>query len=78
MKKKLRVVIIGTGNITGIAVRALQGREDLTLIGVRFALLHVSPVVIRSVNAPLRLLHSGRLTPNHTVPASMYLHGVMP
>ena len=33
-KKKLRVVVIGTGNIAGIAVRTLQGREDVELVGV--------------------------------------------
>src|ERR1700730_18374979 len=32
--KKLRVVVIGTGNIAGIAVRVLQGREDVELVGV--------------------------------------------
>lgn len=31
---KLRVVVIGTGNIGGIAVRCLQGREDVELVGV--------------------------------------------
>jgi hypothetical protein len=31
---RLRVVIIGTGNIAGIAVRTLQGREDVELVGV--------------------------------------------
>src|SRR5579862_6215122 len=34
MKKKLRVVVIGTGNIGGIAVRVLQGRDDVELVGV--------------------------------------------
>jgi hypothetical protein len=33
-KKRLRVVVIGTGNIAGIAVRTLQGREDVELVGV--------------------------------------------
>jgi hypothetical protein len=33
-RKKLRVVVIGTGNIAGIAIRALQGREDVELVGV--------------------------------------------
>ena len=33
-RKKLRVVIIGTGNIAGIAVRTLQGRDDVQLVGV--------------------------------------------
>jgi len=32
--KRLRVVVIGTGNIAGIAVRTLQGREDVELVGV--------------------------------------------
>ncbi|MDE2303667.1 MAG: hypothetical protein KGK11_14020 [Sphingomonadales bacterium] len=31
---KLRVVVIGTGNLAGIAVRALAGREDVELVGV--------------------------------------------
>ncbi len=31
---KLRVVVVGTGNIGGIAVRCLQGREDVELVGV--------------------------------------------
>ncbi|HEX7858052.1 MAG TPA: hypothetical protein VF503_30590 [Sphingobium sp.] len=31
---KLKVVVIGTGNIGGIAVRCLQGREDVELVGV--------------------------------------------
>jgi hypothetical protein len=31
---KLRVVVIGSGNIGGIAVRCLQGREDVELVGV--------------------------------------------
>ncbi len=30
----LRVVIIGSGNIAGIAARTLQGREDVELVGV--------------------------------------------
>src|SRR5579864_914670 len=33
-KRKLRIVVIGTGNIAGIAVRALQGRDDVELVGV--------------------------------------------
>jgi hypothetical protein len=33
-RKKLRVVVIGTGNIAGIAVRTLQGRENVELVGV--------------------------------------------
>lgn len=32
--KKHRVVVIGTGNVAGIAVRTLQGREDIELVGV--------------------------------------------
>jgi hypothetical protein len=32
--KKLRVVVIGTGNIAGIAARVLRGREDVELVGV--------------------------------------------
>ena len=32
--KKLRVVVIGTGNLAGIAIRRLQGRADQELIGV--------------------------------------------
>lgn len=31
---RLRVVVIGTGNIGGIAVRCLQGRDDVELVGV--------------------------------------------
>lgn len=31
---KLRVVVIGTGNVGGIAVRCLQGRDDVELVGV--------------------------------------------
>lgn len=31
---KLKVVVIGTGNIGGIAVRCLQGRDDVDLVGV--------------------------------------------
>lgn len=31
---KLRVVVIGTGNVAGIAIRTLQGREDVELVGV--------------------------------------------
>jgi hypothetical protein len=34
MEKKLKVVVVGTGNIAGIAIRALQGREDVELVGV--------------------------------------------
>lgn len=32
-QKKLRVVVIGTGNVAGIAIRCLQGREDMELTG---------------------------------------------
>lgn len=32
--KKLRVVVIGTGNIAGVAIRCLKGREDMELVGV--------------------------------------------
>lgn len=31
---KLRVVVIGSGNVGGIAVRCLQGRDDVELVGV--------------------------------------------
>ncbi|MEO6715814.1 MAG: hypothetical protein ABIM50_00990, partial [Novosphingobium sp.] len=34
LMSKLRVVVIGTGNIGGIAVRCLQGRADVELVGV--------------------------------------------
>jgi hypothetical protein len=34
VKKKLRVVVIGAGNVAGIAIRSLQGREDVELVGV--------------------------------------------
>ena len=33
-KSKLKVVVIGTGNIAGIAIRVLQGRNDVELVGV--------------------------------------------
>lgn len=33
-EKKLRVVVIGTGNVGGIATRTLQGRDDVELVGV--------------------------------------------
>lgn len=29
MDKKLRVVVIGTGNIASIVIRCLKGREDM-------------------------------------------------
>lgn len=32
--KKLRVVVIGTGNVAGIAIRCLKGRRDMELVGV--------------------------------------------
>lgn len=32
--KKHRVVVIGTGNVAGISVRALLGRDDIELVGV--------------------------------------------
>ena len=31
---KLRVVVIGTGNVASIAIRSLEGREDMELVGV--------------------------------------------
>ncbi len=34
MSNKLRVVVIGTGNVASIAIRALEGREDMELVGV--------------------------------------------
>jgi hypothetical protein len=33
-KQKLRVVVIGTGNVAAIAVRSLLGRDDVELVGV--------------------------------------------
>ena len=33
-KKKIRVVVIGTGNVAGIAIRCIKGRDDLELAGV--------------------------------------------
>jgi hypothetical protein len=38
---KLRVVVIGAGNIGGIAVRCMQGREDIELVGVWSRSRHV-------------------------------------
>lgn len=32
--KKLKVIVIGTGNVAGIAIRSLKGREDMELVGV--------------------------------------------
>lgn len=34
MEKKLKVVVIGTGNIASIVIRCLKGREDMELVGV--------------------------------------------
>lgn len=33
-KKKLKVIVIGTGNVAGIAIRCLSGRKDVELVGV--------------------------------------------
>ena len=33
-QKKLRVVVIGTGNVAGISIRCLQGRKNMELVGV--------------------------------------------
>jgi hypothetical protein len=33
-EKKVKVVVIGTGNVAGIAIRCLQGRENIELVGV--------------------------------------------
>lgn len=33
-KNKLRVVVWGTGNVAGIAIRCIQGRNDMELVGV--------------------------------------------
>ena len=32
--KKLKVIVIGTGNVAAIAIRSLKGREDMELVGV--------------------------------------------
>lgn len=32
--KKLKVVVVGTGNVAAIAIRGLKGREDMELVGV--------------------------------------------
>ena len=32
--KKLRIVVIGTGNVAGVAIRCLKGRSDMELVGV--------------------------------------------
>ncbi len=34
MDKKLKVVVVGTGNVAAIAIRSLKGREDMELVGV--------------------------------------------
>lgn len=34
MAEKLRVVVIGTGNVASIAIRSLKGRPDMELVGV--------------------------------------------
>lgn len=34
MGNKLRVVVIGTGNVASIAIRSLKGRSDMELVGV--------------------------------------------
>lgn len=34
MNKKLRVAVIGTGNIASIAIRSIKGRKDMELVGV--------------------------------------------
>ena len=31
---KLKVVVVGTGNVAGIAIRCMKGREDMELVGV--------------------------------------------
>ena len=31
---KLKVVVIGTGNVAGVAIRCLKGRDDMELVGV--------------------------------------------
>lgn len=33
-EKKLRVVVIGTGNVAGAAIRCLKGRKNMELVGV--------------------------------------------
>lgn len=33
-KTKLKVAVIGTGNVAAIAIRCIQGREDMELVGV--------------------------------------------
>lgn len=34
MAEKIKVIVIGTGNVAGIAIRCLKGREDMELVGV--------------------------------------------
>ena len=34
MADKIRVIVIGTGNVAGVAIRCLKGREDMELVGV--------------------------------------------
>lgn len=34
MADKIKVIVIGTGNVAGIAIRCLKGREDMELVGV--------------------------------------------
>ena len=34
MKKKIRIAVIGTGNVASIAIRCIKGREDMELVGV--------------------------------------------
>lgn len=33
-ERKLRVVVIGTGNVAGIVIRYLKGRKNMELLGV--------------------------------------------
>ena len=34
MDRKLKVIVVGTGNVAGVAIRCLKGREDMELVGV--------------------------------------------
>lgn len=34
MDRKLKVVVVGTGNVAAVAIRSLKGREDMELVGV--------------------------------------------
>ena len=34
MADKIKVIVIGTGNVAGVAIRCLKGREDMELVGV--------------------------------------------